>query len=432
MIEWFPVLVMWSLFAVSLILVQWLGRRLHWSVEWSRKVIHLAMGGACVSFPWVFQNAISVWVLASCCVVLILCVRIVPVLHREMGGGLFAVSRVSFGDLLFAPAVALVFQWSDHRLSHYLIPVLLLTMADAAGALVGVRYGVHGYQARRGRKSLEGSFAFFVTAFLVVLAVELCDVEQSRTSAILIAWILACLSMMVEAIADRGFDNLSIPVVGFILYDQLLHMSPDLLWWRALVLLLLLCLLWRFHGHSSLTGGALVASILLSYACYVIVGWRAMLPLLLIFSLHLWVIRRNRELLQLQHGLTIVAALALPVCLCLLCYQRQMIDEKSCHEVLLATAMMHIGLMSRATVYRLSLKRHAVRDLIKTLIGGVLLCLMMQVYPSVMFVFSTLTFLLVALFLHERSLRSNSPDGMRIVVERTAWCVVMCIIVMSL
>ena len=118
--------------------------------------------------------------------------------------------------------MAAVFYWSDDRWAHYLIPVLLLTLADAAGALVGVRYGVRQYQARTGIKTVEGSSAFFVTAFAVVASVNYFFGGQALVSSLLMAFILASLTMMVEAVADRGFDNLTIPVAGYFLYD---HMS---------------------------------------------------------------------------------------------------------------------------------------------------------------------------------------------------------------
>lgn len=425
MIEWLPIVSVLLALAVGLWSVHWIAAKRAWPVEWSRKVIHVTMGSVCAIFPWIFQEPISVWITALGSVLMVFAVRVVPVLRRGMGDGLLSISRVSFGDLLFAPAVAAVFYWSDDRWAHYLIPVLLLTLADAAGALVGVRYGIHQYQARTGKKTIEGSSAFFVAAFAVVASVDFFFGGQTLVSSLLVAFILACLTMMVEAVADRGFDNLTIPVAGYFLYDQLHQKADDFLYWQILVLLLLLVLLGICHRKTTLTGGALQAAILLAYGCHALGDWRMMLPLLLVFAMHLWTTHRYQIASSLQHGLSIIAALSVPTLLCLIAYQRDRIDLASCHTAMVAIAGTHICLMTRATVYRLKLSQFIGWAFVK----GLCCVLILIASMSLMIPYQTLGIfcglLLGCLFMHEFSLRRFNADGKWILYERSLWCVLI-------
>lgn len=423
MIEWWSIASVLLSLAAGLWLVQWIAAKRAWPVEWSRKLIHVTMGSVCAIFPWIFHQPVSVWITALGSVLMVFAVRVVPVLRRGMGAGLLSVSRVSFGDLLFAPAVAAVFQWSDGRWAHYLIPVLLLTLADAAGALVGVRYGIHQYQARTGKKTIEGSCAFFIAAFAVVSSVDYFLGEQTLISSLLVAFILACLTMMVEAVADRGFDNLTIPVAGYFLYDQLHRKTDEFLMWQVVVLVLLLLLLGIFHRKTTLTGGALQAAILLAYGCHALGDWRMMLPLLLVFAVHLWTTHRYKIASSLQHGLSIIVALSLPALLCLIAYQRDRIDLASCHWAMVTIAGTHIGLMARATVHRLKLKQ----SLMAAFVKGMLCVLILLASMSLKITYSSLGLfcglLFFALFMHEFSLRRFDADGKWILCERSLWCV---------
>lgn len=425
MIEWLPIFAVLMALGAGLWSVQLIASKRSWPVEWSRKLIHVTMGSVCAIFPWIFQEPLSVWITALGSVLMVFAVRVVPVLRRGMGDGLLSISRVSFGDLLFAPAVAAVFYWSEGRWAHYLIPVLLLTLADAAGALVGVRYGVYQYQARTGKKTVEGSSAFFVIAFAVVASVNFFFGGQTLISSLLMAFILACLTMMVEAVADRGFDNLTIPVAGYFLYDQL-HRKPDeFLYWQIVVLVLLLLLLAICHRKTTLTGGALQAAILLAYGCHALGDWRMMLPLLLVFAAHLWTTHRYKIASILQHGLSIIVALSVPTLLCLVAYRRDRIDLEACHWAMVAIAGTHICLMARATVYRLKLTQFIGWAYLKGLLCVFVLIAAMSLAVTYKLLVVFCALLLGSLLMHEFSLRRFEADGKWILCERSLWCVLI-------
>ena len=94
----------------------------------------------------------------------------------------------------------------------YLGPLLVLTLADAAAAVVGRRYGLCEYPTPGGRKSLEGSLAFAVVAFAVTHFALLLTGAAGRVESVMIAACVAMALTIVEAFCFGGWDNLRVPV----------------------------------------------------------------------------------------------------------------------------------------------------------------------------------------------------------------------------
>src|SRR5258708_37214677 len=79
---------------------------------------------------------------------------------------LYGVNRHFRGDFCWPFSVALLFSLTHAQPLFYVIPVLILALADAGGAMVGTRYGSARYQTGGGQKRDAGSVAVFLVAFL--------------------------------------------------------------------------------------------------------------------------------------------------------------------------------------------------------------------------------------------------------------------------
>ena len=277
-------------------LIRLLAKRFGASPEVARKTIHVAMGLSCAAFPWVFERALPVWVLAAIATVPLGLIRILPALRNGVGSALHGIERPSYGEVLFAPAVATVFALADGDFYLYLVPILILTIADAAGALVGTRWGKRRYGSGEGFKTVEGSIIFCCTAFLCGFLPLMIGGRVDAMHALWIGLILGILAMMAEGFSDRGFDNLVLPVGCFFVLEKLLPLEIPSLVWRSVVLGLLLVLVLVGSLWSTLSGGALLGSVLLGYGCAVIADWRFALPPVAVFVCHVVTTRK--------HGLT--------------------------------------------------------------------------------------------------------------------------------
>jgi phytol kinase len=309
--EWFGVAAVLAGLLSGLPLIRFFSRRFGASPEVARKMIHVAMGLACSAFPWVFDRALPVWILAGIATLPLGLIRLLPALKSGVGSVLHGIKRPSYGEVLFAPAVAMVFWLAGGNLLLYLIPILILTIADAAGALVGTHWGRRRYGSGEGFKTVEGSLIFWVTAFLCSFVPLLIGGQVDATHALWIGLILAILAMMAEGISDRGFDNIVIPVGCFFILERLMILEMPSLLGRLVVLLILLVLVFTGSRWSTLNGGALFGSVLLGYGCAVIADWRFALPPAAVFVCHVVTTRKHRLTGKFDHRLDAVLSLTI-------------------------------------------------------------------------------------------------------------------------
>jgi phytol kinase len=231
--------------------VKILGARGVVGAEASRKLVHIGMGCVCLSFPWLFTEIWPVWLLAIAACLALGALRVVAPLKRRFGGVLHGVDRASasWGELYFPLGVALVFTLAHPRALPFVIPVAVLTFADAAGALVGKQVGRRRYTTLEGTKTAEGSFAVGAVGFLCAF-VPLALVEYRLSSALLIGALIGLFCLLVEAISWRGLDNVFLPLAAYAQMSIYLTLDDAALLGRlvALVAIAVVALIWR-RGH---------------------------------------------------------------------------------------------------------------------------------------------------------------------------------------
>ncbi len=304
--EWLGILAVLGSLLGSVIAIHCLSRRFRFSAESARKSIHVIMGSGCCAFPWMFDRPLPVWILTLLAILPIACLRFIPSLRQAFGQVLHGVSRPSFGELLFAPAVAVVFHLAGGNTILYLVPILILTLADAAGAIAGIRWGKHSYGAGSGFKSIEGSACFLLVAFISILLPLKYMASIDVAHALWIALILATLAMMAEAFSDRGFDNMILPLSAYFILERLMPLEIPSLAGRFIVLAVLLILVLTGSRWSSLSGAALLASAMLGYGCAVLADWRYAIAPSAIFICHLFTTRKRGLMHILEHRLEVV------------------------------------------------------------------------------------------------------------------------------
>jgi phytol kinase len=243
-----------------------------------RKLLHVPMGLLTLTFPWLFDSGLPVVMLATVAVGSLLMLRYYQPLHLRFGSVLGGVGRRSLGEIYFPIAVALLFVLVHGNALLFCIPMLILTLADAVAAVIGVRYGQIRYTTTDGQKSAEGSMAFFMVAFFSTHVPLLLVGNTGRAETLLIALILGLLVMLLEAIAWQGLDNLFIPIGGFILLRSHLSLSiADLLVRLAVTVILVgFVLCWR--KRTTLNDSALLGAAFLGYLSWTLGGWRWLLP----------------------------------------------------------------------------------------------------------------------------------------------------------
>jgi phytol kinase len=245
-----------------------------------RKLLHVGMGLVVLGFPWLFAEVWSVLLVIVLALAVLAAVRIFSGLKAQLGSVLGGVARKSLGEFYFAVSVAVLFVLSrDQPYENilYCVPLLVLALADAVAALIGVAYGHIQYATVDGKKSAEGSTAFFLAAFFSVHVPLLLATDVDRAQTLLIALIVGFLIMLFEAIAWRGLDNLFIPLVCFLMLKIYLGppcMEVSGLIARVVVLLALFAFVLIWRSRSTLDASGLLAASLVGYLAWALGDWR--------------------------------------------------------------------------------------------------------------------------------------------------------------
>jgi phytol kinase len=256
--------------------------------EWVRKLAHIGTGLLSISLPWIFTSRVPVFIVCGASIALVLTMRHLPLIRNQLSGVLDGVARESWGEIYFPVSVALLYQFAHGSKLVYSVPLVVLTLADTVAALTGAEYGKHGFSATGATKSMEGSIAFFCTAFFSVHVALLVFSDAGRIETLLISLDIALIVMLLEAIAWRGLDNIFIPLGVFILLRIYLTMPLVQLWHRFLVGIGLVMFVTAYARRTTLQGSALLASALVLYASWALGGWQWLVPplmLLLVSSL---------------------------------------------------------------------------------------------------------------------------------------------------
>jgi phytol kinase len=218
-----------GIFAVLMIGLQGYRRSRSKDPELVRKLLHIGMGLVTLALPWLFAATWPVLLLTAGFTLLLTALRFSRPLQRLLGGIIDGVSRESMGEIYFPVAVGLLFLLSGGDQITFCIPMLILALADASAALIGKRYGTLRYPTVDGEKSVEGSIAFLVVALLSTQIPLLLFTDTGRAESLVIALTLSLLTMLFEAIAWRGLDNLFVPLGAFLLLRSLLKMDVSAL-----------------------------------------------------------------------------------------------------------------------------------------------------------------------------------------------------------
>ena len=284
-IEWTSILLIIVLLSIALCTIKIIEKKLNLEPETKRKMLHGAMGIVMLSFPYIFKSNFSVGLLAIIAILILIILKRTK-LRESLGTVLYSVNRESMGEIFFVISVFLIFCLSKGDKILFSIPILILTFADSAAALVGKKYGKKNVaKLNEDAKSIEGSFMFFMVAFMATLVPLLLWTEVGREETLIIATIIGFNLSLIEMICHTGNDNLFIPLTTYAFLATHINLNIESLRINLLILVgifLLVSIVNRVKSWSKL---ALVETIVIGYLTITLYGiYAAVPPLILFFS----------------------------------------------------------------------------------------------------------------------------------------------------
>jgi phytol kinase len=188
----------------------------------TRKIVHIGAG----LWIWAILILFDSWLISLIPFASFILFNWLLYRFRLLGG--VDEEESSPGTVYFAVSITVLFGlfWrgpgNSPDILMVMLPLMMMTIGDAAASLVGFAWGRHAYQLMNHRRSLEGSLAFFVFALLANLltlhflpAFGLAAVPLSLSRHIL----LAGFATAVESVSPFGLDNMFVPLgSAFFLY----------------------------------------------------------------------------------------------------------------------------------------------------------------------------------------------------------------------
>lgn len=181
--------------------------RLKQDPELVRKVVHIGTGNVLLIAWWLH---IPTWICISAGVIfsaIALASHNINILSM-----LNDVGRKTYGVFYYALSITILVTvlW-EHHPQYAAIGVMVMSWGDGMAALIGKRFGKHTFIHLGNKRSLEGSFAMFVTSLIVIISI-LGIANGFRLKDIGIAIPIAAIAAILEAFSPGGTDNLSVPL----------------------------------------------------------------------------------------------------------------------------------------------------------------------------------------------------------------------------
>lgn len=176
----------------------------------TRKIVHVGIGTWVLPTFLLFEHRL--WaVVPPACFVLVNAASYRTGLIQSVEGGERGARNI--GTILYPISVALALGlfWNEPWPVVGAAAVLVMAWGDAAGSLVGRRFGRRHYHVAGHPRSLEGSLAVFGFGVLAILASFALLGRPLDVNVVLVALLAALAATVLEAVSLWGFDNLLVP-----------------------------------------------------------------------------------------------------------------------------------------------------------------------------------------------------------------------------
>lgn len=295
-IEWTSILFVVTLLLVALIIIKIIEKKANINGETKRKLFHMTMGLVMLTFPYIFESVISVGILGIIALSVLLLLKHTK-LKNSLGTILYSVSRESLGEIFFVISVFTIFYLSKGDKILYSIPILILTFADSVAALIGKNYGKKDIsEMNEDSKSLEGSFMFFMVAFMATLVPLQLFTTVGREEVLIISTIIGFNIALIEMISHTGNDNLLIPLTTYAFLATHIVLPLESLRMNLIILGAIFVLVTIANRVKAWSKLALVETLVVGYLTASLYGIYALIPpAMLLFTCMRFPKRKEKE-----------------------------------------------------------------------------------------------------------------------------------------
>ena len=191
--------------------------------EGARKFVHAACGTWAALWPiFIDLNSIAVVFFA-------LAIGAIILRQFKIFQSVYSIKRLSIGEILIGIGLGVAALLAKNG-TVFASAVLIIAWSDSLAAIIGMRYGrKNTFIVLGSKKSYIGSFAFFMSTFVIVMtsmyykfgSISFNSIPHLAGTIALSAFVSVCLTI-IELTGVYGIDNLTIPIFATIVLNALL------------------------------------------------------------------------------------------------------------------------------------------------------------------------------------------------------------------
>ncbi|MBN9543144.1 MAG: hypothetical protein J0G32_05065 [Alphaproteobacteria bacterium] len=265
--------------------------------EFQRKAVHVTVGIATISYPFIFDSYHGAILTNIILVALSLLIKKVKFFYNLAGKSLYAVKRKSKGEFYFLIGSGALAYLSMHNIFIYVVSMSLLTFSDTVAALIGVNYAKVSFSGVDGKKSYEGMFTFFIFSLVLILITMLLlsdNLSIPHKSMVVIATITAIVVTIIEACAWDGLDNILIPLSTYSLLSNLIPKPLSVLMLDLSSIMVFLVLVY-YRKDIRLMTQAKLGLLLIAFYLWVVKGLWWLLPFVIVRAVVPFLVKIEHE-----------------------------------------------------------------------------------------------------------------------------------------
>jgi dolichol kinase len=179
------------------------------SVEYTRKIGHIASTLSTLFFPVIFHSYGYVMAIGIFSFALLYIGK-----HFMLFKSIDSVERKTEGSYLLPVSICSIFILSQEKNLFYILPILVLGISDSLAGILGTLYRdrtskivlfKHDFN-----KTILGTIAFSISTFIILL-IGLNSFHFDSVKLILLSLFITFITTIIEVISPKGTDNLTVP-----------------------------------------------------------------------------------------------------------------------------------------------------------------------------------------------------------------------------
>lgn len=210
MSDWLAVVISFVYVFAVLGMAELLRKSLHYSPDFTRKVVHIGVGMWAIGTVLLFQNS---WmaIIPPASFILLNYISYRRDMFKSMEGS----DKTNLGTVYFPLAFCLIILFFWGRPNLAVAALMPMTWGDAMASVLGRQFGRIQYKVLGHTRTVEGSVSMALFSLIsTLLALWLLPPGMVILPAAGIALLVAVAATGVEAVSPWGIDNLTVPLIS--------------------------------------------------------------------------------------------------------------------------------------------------------------------------------------------------------------------------